>query len=317
MKRLFIFLLLTICYLLAIGNAFAADFDLGVSPPVTHITIQPGKKYLHTINIQNFGAYDVQITPKIVDFVSDQKSGHPTLLDDTTFSYVELQNTEKLFNTPFLLKSGERDQLVLSFDIPENAQLKEHHLSVLFKADPVFTLSQKSLIPSFQGTSASHIIVTINDTHEDQGELEIESFQAPVLIDSFQPMHITLKAKNVGKTVTNPQGSLEIKNMLQQTAKTFTILPENILPQSSRKLHAAQATELNNEHIFTPTEFVYRPLFAIGMYSLELTLHSPNQEPTIVKNTVIAIPFSLIILITIGSFIFIIYSYLTNIKKED
>ena len=57
----------------------AQEVSLSISPPLTEITIQPGKNFSQTFTVQNNGG-PVVIVPKIFPFVPLDTDGHPDLL---------------------------------------------------------------------------------------------------------------------------------------------------------------------------------------------------------------------------------------------
>lgn len=312
-KILIISLLVIGSSLVFAGSASAqkADLNIGISPPITHVVIQPGKSAITTVAIENQGHLDMNITPNFVDFKSDNKSGIPVLGDSMSFPYISLQDETLHLNTPSLLKSGVKKQIVFEIAMPENSLEKEYHFSLVFNAEPI----QNSLTDSNQtqvaGQIVTNFIVTVSESAQDEGVIKMQSFEAPLFVDSLNAITVNAFMENVGKNTTVTLGDLRITNLLGKAVYDKEILPENILPGSARQIFGAETTSQDGEEFKTPVPFKYRGLFLIGPYKIALTYHSPGQEPETFEHTVFALPISLLIL---GVVIYIVYLLYTKTK---
>lgn len=284
-------------------SAQTSDIALEVSPPITHVIIEPGKSASQEITIENTGNFGVNITPRLKDFRSDNKTGNPLILDSYSFEYGKIIDQEIGVDESFYLDKDQKRTLLIAFDIPETARLKEHHFVLLFEATPEFSIAQETSTSALSGQIASNFIVTITDSEKDLGILEMDVFRLPRLIDSFQSITPTVFLKNTGKNMTVPVGEITISDILDRKIHTFTILPQNILPNSSRQIFSAKPL-VNDPQQFEAVPFTYDPPFLIGRYSVEMIYHGPNQEPQRYEHIVYAVPFSLLFFFTFAITIF-------------
>lgn len=290
------------------AHAQENPFDLTISPPITHVVIKPGKTAIHTINIKNNGNRELELSAKLVDFTSDNQSGVPVLLDRFTFEYVKLIKAEIALETPFKLAPGDTEQFVLQFEIPESAMDKEYHFSLLVSAQlpEAFTLGNSTAI---SGRIASNLIVNVSRDGKDRGFFELAGFQTTRVIDSLQAISLELFLKNTGKTISAPTGELQIYDTFGRLVKTFTLLPENVLPSATREIYAASLAEQSEAQSpqFLPEAFSYKPSFLLGRYTLELSFHSPTQTPVTTQYTLYAFPFSLLVFFSLAVFGVMLY----------
>lgn len=308
-----IFFLVLISYLLSLISAIpvsaqTADLNIGVSPPLTHVIIQPGKKALTTITVENQGLFDTQITPNFVDFSSDNTSGIPVLSDTMSFPYILLKDDVAQLNKSFLLKTGQKKQLLFEIDLPETSLEKEHHFSLTLGVEPVQNTLHDSSQTSVQGTVVSNFIVTVSKSAQDQGIIQLKSFESSLFLDSLSAIKAKIFVENVGKNTTVTLGEFKITNMLGSVVYQNEILPQNILPNSVRQVFGSEKVSKDGEDFEVELPFRYKPLFLIGPYKISFTYHSPGQESQTFEHTVFALPVSILMFIVIAYILYLIYT---------
>lgn len=290
-------------------EAQTADFDLSVSPPITHLIIQPGKAATLSVQVQNNGSYDLNITPKFLDFQSDNKTGAPVILDTMSFAYIFLEDRDLSMQTGFLLKSGESKQLTFLVQIPENKPEKEYYFSLLLEAEPLDTSLRQNSQTSIQAVLGSNMIVTITNTAEDKGEIQLYSFEAPIFLDSIlSSISSQILVKNTGQTMTVTTGKIEIFDMFNKKVYEKEIMPENVLPGATRELKIAADVQQNDAVLKTPEPFLFKPPFLLGSYTMRITYASATQEKKVYEHKMYAIPVSLLLLMLIMCICYFLYT---------
>lgn len=265
---------------------------LTVTPPLSEIIIKPGKTITQAFTIKNEGSVDLEVIPSIVDFSPDGTTGAPIVLpNNTTFPFASLENLDKKLNTPFKLKAGASDQLVVRIAIPEKTEEKEYYQTLIFKTQPLGLNSLDNVRSISNAWIGVHMLISVSNTGEQLGNLTIHTLKYPKIIDMFSPLTLQLTAKNTGKNYVKAQGDIKISNMMNDVVKVFPILPENVLAQSVRELHAS-IPDPNDPKSATAVPFEYRPLFLLGPHRVEVNLYAEQQtqEPQIF--TVYALPIS-------------------------
>jgi len=296
--------------------------DIAISPPVTYFQIEPGQKKTFTITIEQKGNLQVEITPSLVDFTSDGKTGQPVLGDSSEFRYLKLtlpKNTTPDVNndsSSFILEPNKRKNIQVTLDIPSNAAEGEFPLTLLFRAKPAaaaYTINTGTG-GEVNAVIGSNLIVLISPTDRDRGNLVLENIKTLKIIDSFMPISFTLSAKNNGKNATTASGSAEIKNWQNTVLREFPIYPDMVLAKTTRNIRTADSisASLDDPSLISDV-FSYRPTFALGPYTITATLEKTTQdiaETNTVTQTIFALPFSLIIIILISAAVWFIFSYL-------
>ena len=281
--------------------------SLSVTPPLSEIVIKPGKAITQAFTIKNEGKVDLEVTPTIVDFSPDGKTGAPILLpNNTQFPFGKLENLDKKLNAPFTLQAGKSDQLVVRIAIPEKAEEKEYYQTLLFQTKPKnlqLTDGSGSVSQAWIGV---HMLISVSKTGEPLGALTIHSFEYPKIIDIFSPLKLNLIVKNNGKNYTKAQGEIKITSITNDVIKVFPLLPENILANSVRLLHAS-IPDPEDPKSASAAPFEYRPLFLLGPLTISVNVYADGQKQDPVTYSTLALPISptLALLVVILTNIFV------------
>jgi hypothetical protein len=285
----------------------SAELNLGVSPPLTHIIIQPGKSALTTIDIENQGTYDVDLTSKFVDFDSDNKSGVPVLSDSMSFPYITLLDDNLEMGDTFSLGRGEKKQLLFEVNLPESSIEKEYHFSLVLDITPQKNSLVDNSSAGVQGSIVTNFIVTVTRSEKDQGIIQLKSFESSLFLDSLSAVKAKVFVENSGKNTTVTLGQFRVLNAFGKVVYQNDILPQNILPGAVREILGSEKVVHDGQDFQIEKPFHYKPLFLLGPYKLVFTFHAPGQEEQTFEHTVFAFPVSFLIGIVL---IYIIY--LTN-----
>lgn len=294
---------------LALGTVFlvaarveaqqSGSLGIAVSPPVVRIAVQPGKAISIAFNIENRGERDMSVTPQLVEFSADEETG-AQIVHEKGGLPATLANTDKRMGTPFVLGKGGKDQLVLQFSFPENAKERDYYQTLLLKLEPAEVGTAETGASSQAiGYIGANLLISVSQTGEDNGFLQVEDLGIPKVIDMFSSLPVKFMVKNTGTTFTTVNGTVEISS-LRGLLKTYPLLPEDVLSDSVREVHAAQI-DPEDPRNRVPEDIVYKQPFFLGPYTVGITVHSPNQDPATERHTVWALPFSPI-LVFLGIF---------------
>jgi len=289
--------------------------SLSVSPPTAYLHLKPDESLLHTISLKNTGDQTLSVTMQLTDFKPDGVSGKPILSNGTVFD--KAINPNLSFGEPFLIEPNENRSISLRLDTAKLSVEKEYPLTVLFHAKSVSNGAGEGSGASVAGTIASNLILFISPNEESQGELLIENVDAPIIVDSFFPIQISILAKNVGLNAMPIRGELKIKNIMNQVIDEYIFYPDRVLADSTRQIRGApfsaqildENQELDPEKVKNlQTKFSYKSLFLLGPYKISINLDQQQREIT-----VIALPISLLALIIIGVLMYVSY---TTLRKK-
>lgn len=277
--------------------------DLAVSPPTAYLKIKQGSSATHTIVIENLSEQPLKISPKVVDFSSDNKTGVPILSEKTTFPYFDF-DAESL-QTLDLPPHG-KAQLALKISVPSGVPNQEFPMSVLFESQPNTDFSMVGVSSQVRGVIGSNLIVLVSSEADVSTKLDITSFKTSGIVDSFRPLRFTPVLSNTGYAAAAASGSAQIINWQGKVIKEYPIRPIVVLANSSRELETNLTAETYT------TKFYYKPLILLGVYKLSVDLTIQNQDqPVHILQTkhVLAIPISIIVVLLLIPLCWWIYTY--------
>jgi len=310
-------------------------YDLGVTPQVTYWHVRPGEMITHSINIKNQGINTLEVSPQLVEFISDGVSGIPILdmphpsekkpVTKNPFPYIDIINPDVSWNAPFLLNPGQEKNIKLRVEPPADIDEEEHHLTVLFSAKQAIfeEIGNDSIYNSVEdsnsivsGTVGSNMIVLVSDSDQNKGNLTIADFQIPRIVDSFKPITFSILAENSGLNATPMQGKASIISLTNKKLIEYTFYPDMILASSTRKVRGIDSTIIDEiketgleaeEIELLTTDFTYSKPFLLGIYNVEVFL-GENQENV----TVLALPISPLVFIAIATMIYFGYVFVSK-----
>ena len=292
----------------------AQSLSLSLWPPILEAMIMPGKSITQAYTIANSGQ-DTIINTKIVRFEPSDEFGNIVLVEevqtDQKCPLFSFENAYISLGTPFRLKSGDSEQVILRISIPENCPEDDYYYTFLFSTPPGAKIGQS--VAREAGTIGANLLLTVSKDGQPLKKGEITDFSLRdciylprlnfCLMDSLDPVEFILKVSNSGRTFWKPFGKVNINGLLRQSGE-IEIIPENILAKGSRQLHAqCQA----GEEIY-PCPLVWEPKFLLGPYRgrAELMIGSPQGDKITQSLTFLAIPFKLGLAILVVIFIIFI-----------
>jgi len=228
--------------------AAAQNFSLSITPPLLEIVSQPGKTINYSYKLTNQGVSS-QIYSTVFAFTPQGEEGgieiNPHQLTEEQFlNWFSFEDKDLDLGRPFFLKTGQTKQLVLKINIPQNIQEKDYYASLVFQVQPEERMIGASG-SQISGLVASNILLTVSSTSRPAKKGQILEFSFPKttilgqeigFYDSFQTIPFNLKVANKGSFFFKPLGSVKIINQTTKKEELLTILPQNILAKSQRKL---------------------------------------------------------------------------------
>lgn len=270
-----------------IEDVTSDSLELGVTPATAFLKIQQGGVATHTVTLENTSTHLIRVTPKLVDFTSDNKTGFPVLLEHTTFAYLEGGQDATHFES-ILLKPKEKAALKLAFAVPTNAPSKEYPLTVLFESAPELPTAVIGAGAGIKTVIGSNLIVLITDSDELPTLLSIATIGTRTLHDSFSGLSFTPLVHNDSYAASVASGSATIADWKGTIVASLPIAPTVVLGNSTRALTAENADE-------TFKGFTYKSRFMLGWYTITVQLQtgmSTNPTFTTSKKTIVFVPFA-------------------------
>lgn len=257
----------------------AQGLNLSISPPIFQATIKPGKSVSQVFTIYNNSSNPIKLTPRIVPFLPEDDQGNPSLKPQSNpawLTYFSLANSKIFLNQPFTLPANSSDQLVLSIKIPENSPTIDHYATLLLSSqenptEDLLTFNQSPVA----GSIGTNILLTIANEVAPPTILNIKDLK-PVetkyikigqtyFLDNFSPIHFTAKVENLGNHLAEAHGLFQIRKKTN-IIHIQSLVPVNVLAQSTRELTASPSGKLN----FTPK------ITQMGRYQATLNIRSEN-----------------------------------------
>ncbi|MES2971114.1 MAG: hypothetical protein V4702_02210 [Patescibacteria group bacterium] len=218
---------------------------LQISPTKTDISIVAGDQRDFTIAVKNVTQGDLTVKTFINDFESDNITGNPRLLADTTKrTAYSLAEIIKGLND-FELKAQESKEIKLTAIVPANASPGAYFSAVRFTAIPKNQASEATQDGGQVALTASlaHLVlIEIPGEINEQIQLESLKFQSSGKGGSFflsSPDKANLAIKNLGNGFSRPFGKVTISRFGKEV---FAYDVNNtdpkaiVLPKSSRTL---------------------------------------------------------------------------------
>lgn len=267
--------------------------SLGLYPPLLEVLIKPGKAITQVFNIQNFGD-PLLLTTQVLPFTPKDELGNIHLQEEIdvqppVLDWFSLQNADLSLGDPFLLSSGQNQQIVVKIKVPKGAPEGDYYLSLVFISSPQ---RGKILGPQSKAKLGANILLTVSESGKPEKSGKIVEFKVPSLVDSFGKIPVSLKVKNTGTAFFKPLGQMTLKAPFGLKTN-FPLLPENVLTNSTRLLQASPSSSLATRYRLHATSLVLSGFF-LGPYKLLTSFSLDENGPIILGQTsFFAFPFKL------------------------
>lgn len=291
MQKIYILIISLFSFLyFAVSPAYAQQISMGIVPSQQEIIIKPGKTVAIPYVIKNFGD-PVNFKLKVIKLSSKDVHGNMSVSeitnDDLIFS---VENEEPQFNTPFLLRTNEIQNIQLSIQVPENMPEKSYVYAFIAESDPTITQEGSSKI-ALKGSVASPLYITVSTTEETEKDTKLHSFKLfPSyqfslfgedfnVIESNQPIVADLIVENNGSFFDKTEALITFGKPNEQTT-TYKSQLTRVLPYSKKLLQVEgtdickkikQTKQLCDDHTLVLEGK------SIGNYMLKVNSHNQAQ----------------------------------------
>lgn len=197
----------------------------------------------------------VIVTARLKDFrptgINGEMQIGQTITSPIRFS---LDNNDLKLEEPFLLKSRGKKQLLVKIRVPEGLPDGDYYQVLSFDSDTGAQFQGLTAVKNSVSVAVP-ILVTVSESGKTEvsGHISlftsIEDFSLKILgttysfIESNSPLPIRLIVSNSGKNKINPVGTIEVESGFGNK-NVYSILPDNILSQSERLVHASPSAYL-------------------------------------------------------------------------
>jgi len=271
-------------------TAFAQNLSLTIYPPLTELTIMPGKQVAQIYELRNDGT-DTVITPRIYPFEPKDIFGNvniiqnPNLYPDFSGWFSINVGGKAIPEGGIPIKSGESQKFTLGITPPADTAQKDYYFTLTFESNNTSSFAGNNYAYS-KIKVGSNILISVSEDGNPQKSIQIEKFTAPKLIDSLTKLSFLVQLKNTGSAFTKPQGQIIIDPLVGKT-QTLTLAPQNILVGSTRQISC-----LDGENV---VECKPKGKVFLGIYKSTLKVASEGQSEQLQDTkTTVAFPFSLI-----------------------
>jgi len=324
--KFLIFLLLPfVCLFLTPRPVSAQSVDIGIYPPIIQIEAKPPATARANFFIQNNSDNPLDLDIVLKPFTSsDMENGQVSFSTDQNFADPDILQRVQILDagspvTAVYLGPKEKKDLSMQIEIPGNEPLSDYYFSVLFVSKTAdfsnVNLSQVS------AAIATNVLLSIGPKGPTEGF--IQEFSTPFFVNNG-PIPFTIRIKNTSSHFITAKGEILIKNIFGQTIGKVTLVPSNILANTSRRFtddlqipgketdfEKIKAVVLTNKYPVA----VWPEKYLFGLYTATLTVSLSDQGPTFSRQ-IHFFAFPLEALISLLIIIFIISFIILRIKKK-
>lgn len=284
---------------------YAQTLSLSVSPPVVEIRMQPGRIATRTYTVKNLGER-TSLIPLLMEYTPTGVRPLPAL--DTTAHWIQWNDPQIQWNTPFPLEAGTEKKVELHISPGTETAQQDYPRAILFQT--VAVAGTQFSHATIQQSIGSILLINLTSTGAVAKSVQVASFTTPMVIDSFGPLSISIDVKNNGNTFTRVLGSISIGNGLGTAA--HALAPHLLLPGETYRLISQTPQTSSYSYSNNPSLKLYG--FFIGSYTVEYSLIMDNETTSIQqKKTVYAIPWKAFLALSIG---WILYRTARRLRRQ-
>ena len=224
-------------------SVLAQQYSLSISPPLVELMIKPGKSLIKAFNVENNGSSDLYLRSRVVPFLAKGEEGRISLLDDdleiakleASGIKLGLINVQPGLGEDFLVRSGEKKQLILKITVLETVKEKDFYFTFLIEQ----ASNGEYISQSGSGAMAkigSNVLLTVSESGSPSLQGQIGKFRVfPKIADIFDLVNFETIIVNSGTTFFKLGGGVDISNWQGKTIKQFEFRPDNVLAGGKRE----------------------------------------------------------------------------------
>ncbi|MBI4084688.1 MAG: hypothetical protein HY431_02180 [Candidatus Levybacteria bacterium] len=275
-------LLFTLCSLRS-PQAYAEGISLGINPPIIAIEANPPANMTTPITLENKSDETVRLAISFRRFTSaTSDDGKIRYLPHGSTNASFFRRVQLLENnravTGITLSPQQQKALSLHLGIPKNEPARDYYFSIVFLGEKTentdgITGNQTTIT----GGIATNILVSIGPKGKTSAVLQ--EFSVPSFLTSG-PVPFTVLLKNTSNHVISPSGEILIKDIFGQTVGKISLLPVNILSQTSRYIPDTRQSYLQSTKDAIPAA-IWNENFLLGFYRAQINLTLSEKGPMI------------------------------------
>lgn len=212
--------------------------SLSISPTLFEMSASPGQEWQSTLKIINSNAYELRISPSVVNFSPQGEGGQgrftPVLSAESAGqSFAEWISIE---DAVIVIPPEQTVQVPFSIQVPEDAPPGGHYAAILIGTKSEKGPEGETKVETSQVVSSLVFLRVAGDIFEQGSIREFTSLRS---IYESPEVKFDLRFENKGNVHLQPRGDIKILNMWGQERGIVPINKQslfgNVLPESIRK----------------------------------------------------------------------------------
>lgn len=256
--------LVALLLLFSLASVSAVDgpsgSGLSISPTVSQFSIKPGQSDKLKITLKNTAAGDITAQSFINDFKSDNKTGNPQIITNTTQQTPQSIRDFVIGLNDVPLAKGEQKVINITLQTQPNTPPGAYYGIIRFKAVPAGSNAPKNggevALTASVGTI---VLITVPGTLKEQVQLtniHVYSGGSEGFFFTRKPNKVGVEVRNLGNGFSQPFGTVELQRTFGKSVYSYqlnnTNPRSNVLPESSR-IFTDPIKNINSPGMYTVT----------------------------------------------------------------
>ena len=218
---------------LSVPSAHAQSVrTMTVVPPTVQLELEPGETAEGTMKLINDSDQLLNMSVLMQDFIVDNKQSVPNILPpDALSNKYSASAWIGIDQMLFTIQPAQTQNLRYYVQVPANARPGGHYAASIFSPRTDATGAGTGAVVNSQIGTLFYITVKGPVVQN----AKVEKFTAPGFSE-YGPVKITTEIKNNSDIHIQPNGIIEIKNMLGQTKEKLPVTGKNIFPEAVREM---------------------------------------------------------------------------------
>lgn len=264
-------------------------FDLTLSPAQVELLAKPGTTITQGFDITNNSSSPMMVKTSVRSWLPIGNNGLVTYanVDSNPNFQFSLANANIQLGQTFILRAGEKQQLVLKLKSSDTTPLTDSYFTFFVSQDTTNTISDNQTGAQTSAEIGAHILISTSTTESVSAKASVSRFSAAPKIKDifFTPITFSGIVNNESDHFFKTDGQITISKN-GKVIKDMTLFPHNILANHSRQINCLQDNE--------PVNCTFNPPFWPGAYTA--TINTNHTTDTI---SFFVFPLYFVILMTI------------------
>lgn len=285
-------------------------FSISLTPAKAELTLKSNQNATKAYDLQNDTDNPITLDLTILRWQPSGTDGSVEFTSTPGPFRFYIINADLRGQTQITLGPKKKQQIVIGIEQTEKDLVGEYYYTVLFGQKNELT----SLVSTTQssGQIGSHLILNIGNPSP-RKIAQVESFTAPTLVDNiFGVIPIQGLIKNTSNHYLSFTGQLDITKNGQPYSQIY-LSGDTILSNHTRSLRCIDSIS-KKEPLALPCRLA-SPL-APGKYTITLSTASDLSLSGNNQITVIALPFTLLVVVALLTLSYYLYYRLTQMRKK-